>query len=144
VLAFIAALLTTSFLSVAVPAAGNPVTAYSFASADHDPGRHAEALLEQAEVAFDRARAAYDKNDVEKGDAALEEMTNSLGQCLTALDLAHKSRFYKKAELRVSNLQRRLGVLLEDIELPSRGWAEQTRRKLEEIHDKLLAGAMRK
>jgi hypothetical protein len=41
-------------------------------------------------------------------------------------------------------LQRRMASLLDDIDLPRRGWAEQTNRELETIHDRLLAGAMRK
>ena len=71
-------------------------------------------------------------------------MTKALDACLGSLEVAHKARYYKKAEIRVALLQRRMSGLLDDIELPRRGWAEQTSRKLDEIHDKLLAGAMRK
>lgn len=100
--------------------------------------------LSQAEADFDAAREAYNKGNVEKGDQALEEMTKVLNALLGSLDVAHKARFYKKAELRVANLQKRMATLLDDIELPARGWAEQTSRMLEDVHDKLLAGAMRK
>lgn len=110
----------------------------------HDAGRRSEVALSQAETDFDAAREAYNKGDVEKGDQALEEMTKALNALLGSLDVAHKARFYKKAELRVANLQRRMATLLDDIELPRRGWAEQTSRTLEDVHDKLLAGAMRK
>ena len=95
-------------------------------------------------MAFDSAREAYTKGSIEKGDAALEEMTKDLDACVGSLETSHKSHFYKKAELRVALLQRRMATLLEDIDLPNRGWAEQTNRKLEEIHEKLLAGVMRK
>ncbi len=111
---------------------------------ERDGGKRADGELNQAESAFDSAREAYDKGAFEKGDAALEEMTKSLDACVGSLEAAHKARFYKKAELRVSNLQRRMKALLDDIEVPRRGWAEQTDRKLEEIHEKLLAGVMRK
>ena len=33
---------------------------------------------------------------------------------------------------------------MDEIAVTQRGWAEQTQRKLEEIHDKLLEGAMQK
>ncbi len=55
-----------------------------------------------------------------------------------------KAKSYKKAELQVAYLQRRMQGLLDDIEIQKRGWAEYTQRKLEEIHDKLLSGVMRR
>ncbi|MFL6447045.1 MAG: hypothetical protein ACJ746_05080 [Bryobacteraceae bacterium] len=111
---------------------------------EHDPGKRSEKFLEGAEAAFDSARSAYAKDDVHKGDAELDEMLSALNNCVSTLETVHKNRLYKKAEIRVSVLQRRLESLLDEISLPQRGWAEQTGRKLEEIHDKLLEGAMKK
>jgi hypothetical protein len=113
-------------------------------SQEQDPAKRSAAQLNSAEQAFDDARAAYDKGDIDKGDEELEKMTKALDACLGSLEEAHKARFYKKAEIKVALLQRRMSGLLDDIELPRRGWAEQTSRKLDEIHDKLLAGAMGK
>ena len=56
----------------------------------------------------------------------------------------NKARFYKKAELKVALLQRRLSGLTDELSILERGWAEQTGRKMEEIHEKLLDGVMRK
>ena len=109
-----------------------------------NPDKQAESDLTSAEEAFDAARSAYEKGGINKGDEALEQMTKNLDSCVGLLQVAHKARFYKRAELRVAMLQRRMSGLLDDIALPNRGWAEQTSRKLEEIHDKLLAGAMAK
>ena len=114
------------------------------AAPEHDPAKRSESELNRAEMAFDRAREAYNKGDIENGDAALEDMTRALNACVESLESAHKSRLYKKAELRVAYLQRRMAGLLDDIDIPQRGWAEYTDRKLEEIHDKLLEGVMRK
>jgi len=111
---------------------------------EQDPVNRSAAQLNSAEQAFDDARAAYDKGDIDKGDEELEKMTRALDACVGSLEEAHKARFYKKAEMKVALLQRRMSGLLDDIELPRRGWAEQTSRKLDEIHDKLLAGAMGK
>ncbi len=115
-----------------------------YANRESDPAKQAEAALTGAEQSFDAAREAYEKGNIEKGDAALEQMTKNLDTCVELLDSAHKSRHYKKAELRVAMLQRRMSDLLNDIPLQQRGWAEQTSRKLDEIHDKLLAGVMAK
>jgi polyhydroxyalkanoate synthesis regulator phasin len=122
----------------------SPLPSQSESNFQHEPAKRADAELSRAETAFNNARDAYTKGDVEKGDADLEDMTKALDACLESLHAAHKARFYKKAELRVANLQRRMSSLLEDIDLPQRGWAEQTNRKLDEIHDKLLIGAMNK
>jgi len=112
--------------------------------AEHDPVKRAEKAVTLAETDFDSARAFYDKGEVEKGDAQLEEMMNALNECVAALDATHKAKFYKKPEMRVAYLQRRMSGLLDDLGIQVRGWAEYTQRKLEEVHDKLLEGAMRK
>jgi hypothetical protein len=110
----------------------------------HDPAHSADAQLSRAEAAFDRAHDAYESGKMEAGDTALDDMNKALDACLGSLEEAHKSKHYKKAELRVANLQRRMASLLDDIPLPQRGWAEQMSRKLDQTHDKLLEGVMRK
>lgn len=123
---------------------GHAQTFLSDIKAEHDPGKRAEMALTFADNAFDNAREFYTKGDIEKGDAQLEDMTNALNECVVSADTAHKAKFYKKAEQNVAMLQRRIKTLVDDLEIQKRGWAEYTDRKLEEIHDKLLAGVMRK
>jgi hypothetical protein len=112
--------------------------------AERDPARRSEKALTFADTAFDNARDFYTKGEVHKGDAQLDDMTSALNECVQSLEEVHKARFYKKAELRVAYLQRRMKGLVDDIEMQQRGWAEQTARRLDEIHDKLLDGVMRK
>ena len=112
--------------------------------AEHDPAKRSEKALSIADMAFDSARENYGKGDIHKGDAELENMMTALDECLSSLDAARKAKYYKKAEMNVAALQRRLDGLLDDISLQQRGWAEYTRRKLDELHDKLLEGVMRK
>ncbi len=111
---------------------------------EHDPVKRSERALTVADEDFESARNAYGEGAVQKGDAQLEEMTNALNECVASLQITHKSKLYKKPELRVALLQRRMQTLLEDIGVEQRGWAEYTLRKLNEIHDKLLAGALGK
>lgn len=112
--------------------------------AEHDPAKRSEKAVTLADTAFDNARVFYTKGEIKKGDAELENMTNALKECVGSLQTAHKARFYKKAELRVAYLQRRMKDLVDDLNLQQRGWAEYTERKLDDIHDKLLDGVMRK
>ena len=109
-----------------------------------NPGRRAEKALSFAESQFDSAKAAYGKGEVHAGDAALDTMYQALEETVSSLAKARKSRLYKRAELRVAYLQRRLAGLLDDLSINDRGWAEQINRQLAGIHDKLLEGAMRK
>ena len=111
---------------------------------EHDPGKRSELALSMADESFDNARGYYDKGAIDKGDAALDNMTHALDVCVQSLAVSNKARLYKKAEMKVAYLQRRMSNLVSDLGVEERGWAEQTKRRLEEIHDKLLDGVMRK
>ena len=112
--------------------------------AEPNMARRAEKALLLANSAFDSAHDSYDKGHIREGDAQLDDMTSALSECVQSLEQIHKPGLYKKAELNVSTLQRKMAGLLDDIALQERGWAEYTSRKLDEIHDKLLEGVMRK
>jgi hypothetical protein len=111
---------------------------------EHDPSRRSELALDFADEAFASAKAQYAKGAVHQGDALLDEMTAALQECTSSLDSAHKAKYYKRAEMKVAYLQRRMQGLLDDLSAEERGWAEVTSKKLDEIHEKLLAGVMRK
>ena len=111
---------------------------------EHDPGKRSELALSVADESFAHARDFYQQGAIEKGDAALENMTTALDVCVQSLAICNKVRLYKRAELKVAFLQRRMSGLLADLSTQERGWAEQTKRKLEQIHDKILDGVMRK
>ena len=111
---------------------------------EHDPGKRAEMALSFADESFDSAKSNYHNGDIHQGDVALDNMTTALNACVESVAQANKAKFYKKAEMKVAMLQRRLSGLMEDLSLTERGWAEQTARRVEEIHSKLLDGVMRK
>jgi hypothetical protein len=111
---------------------------------DADPFRRSQQELSQAESAFSEARDAYREGKIKDGDQHLDEMIKRLNTCVAALEAAHKSRYYKQAEIRVAGLMRRLKTILEDLSVDDRGWAEYTSHQIEEIHDKLLSGVMKK
>ena len=111
---------------------------------EHDPFKRSDKALTFADTLFEQARDFYDKGDVHSGDAQLENMTKALKECVQSLTSANKSRYFKKAELHVATLQRRMQGLVDDLSLNDRGWAEFTQRKMDEIHEELLLGAMKK
>jgi hypothetical protein len=134
-------------LSLLVLALAGAVPGQSFLAElklQHDPAKRSEMALGFADELFDNAQSSYGKGQISKGDADLESMTKVLNACLDSLAAANKSRSYKKAEMKVAYLQRRLSDLVNNMGIQERGWAEYTGRKLDEIHDKLLNGVMRK
>lgn len=137
-------LFNVTLLSLAFAAVALPQSLLADLQAEHDPAKRSDIALSIADTAFDSARDFYIKGEFSQGDAQLEDMTKALNECVSSLATAHKGKFYKKAELKVAYLQRRMQGLVDDIELQQRGWAEQTQRRLDEIHDKLLEGVMRK
>ena len=84
---------------------------------EHDPCKRSDKALIFADTLFDNARDLYGKGDVHNGDAQLDNMTKMLKECLQSLESANKSRYFKKAELRVAMLQRRMQGLLDDLNL---------------------------
>ena len=106
--------------------------------------KRAELALSFADESFDSAKTNYHNGEIQQGDIALENMTKALNACVDSVAPANKAKFYKKAEMKVALLQRRLSGLMDDLSITERGWAEQTARRVEEIHRKLLDGVMRK
>ena len=112
--------------------------------AEHNPAKRTELALSFANQSFNNARDFYEKGTIQMGDAQLDNMTDALTECVDTLAVLNKAKFYKKAELNVASLQRRLADMTHGLSVGDRGWAAQTGRKLEQIHDKLLNGVMRK
>lgn len=138
---------STAFSALLLFTIGTSAYGQSFMAelkSEHDPARRSEMALSFADVSFSSAKDLYHKGDVHKGDEELDYMTSALNACVDSLAVANKAKFYKKAEMKVAVLQRRLSDLVSDLGIQERGWAEQTDRRLEEIHDKLLNGVMRK
>ncbi len=111
---------------------------------ERDPGKRAEMALSFADESFDSAKTNYHNGEIHQGDISLENMTKALNACVDSVAQANKAKFYKKAEMKVALLQRRLSGLMDDLSITERGWAEETARRVEEIHGKLLDGVMRK
>jgi len=113
-------------------------------AAEHNPSKRSVLALSLAASALTDASNCYKLGDVHKGDAELDEMIQDLRECVKSLRAARKSGNYKRAELKVASLQRRLHDLVSDLSLENRGWAEQTERTVDEIHEQILTGVMKR
>lgn len=112
--------------------------------AERNPGRRSELAMDMADEALDRARDFYRSGDQRRGEEQLVAVDKLADECLSSVQQAHKSKYTKKAELKVAALSRRVNSLVDDLGYEQRDKAREVHAHLEEIHDKLLAGVMGK
>lgn len=113
-----------------------------------DLEKRSDLALANAERNMDEARQAYSGGDQKTADAAISELTESIDVCYDALQHARtpprKSKYYKRAEQRVSALIRRLSGYRDEVSYDSRSLVEAALKKVSDVHDELIADIMSK
>jgi hypothetical protein len=116
--------------------------------AEPDLNHRSELALMNAEEKLDAARQAYDAGDEAAEAAAIQEVADSVALCYDSLEQTRgaprKSRYYKKAELKVSVLMRRLSGFRDDVSFDFRSKVDLVLKSVSEIHDSLLSDIMSK
>lgn len=105
--------------------------------------------LEYANSEIDAARQAYNSGEMKKSNAALAEVRESVDLCVQSLDETHKDarknpKAFKRAEIDIQGLVRRLKSLEDDFSVDDRGEILKTEQRLQEVHDDLIARIMTK
>jgi len=113
-----------------------------------DLNHRSELALNNAEEKIDAARKAYEAGDTAAEAADVQEVADSVVLCYEALEQSHtaprKSRYYKRAELRISAMMRRLTALRDQVSFDFRPNVEAALKKLSDIHDEVLSEIMSK
>ena len=116
--------------------------------AEPDPNRRSEMALLNADEKLDAARMAYQAGNSALEETDIQEVGESVALCYAALQEAHqaprKSKYYKRAELKVSALMRRLGGFRDDVSFDSRPGVDTVLKRISEIHDEMLSDIMSK
>lgn len=116
--------------------------------AEPDLEKRSELALANADEQIDAARQAYGTADMKAQQAALDEIRDSVETSYEALEHTNKaprkSRYYKRAELKVQALLRRLKSLRDDVNVEDRIAVESVMKRVQEIHDELLTEIMSK
>ncbi len=116
--------------------------------AEPDLNHRSELALMNAEEKLDAARQAYDAGNEAAEAADIQEVADSVALCYDSLEQAHgaprKSRYYKKAELKVSALMRRLSGFRDDVSFDFRSKVDIVLKRVSDIHDSLLSDIMSK
>ena len=111
-----------------------------------DLNHRSELALLNADEKLDAARQAYQAGDEATEAAAIQEVADSVTLCYDSLEQTRgaprKSRYYKRAELKVSALMRRLSGFRDEVSFDFRPRVDVVLKKVSDIHDELLADIM--
>ena len=111
-----------------------------------DPNRRSELALISADEEIDHARQAYQDGNEATEAADIQEVAELVSLCYDSLEQSHgaprKSKYYKRAELKVSALMRRLSGFRDEVSFDFRPRVETVLKKLSDIHDQLLDDIM--
>ena len=111
-----------------------------------DLNRRSEMALANAEEKLDAARQAYMAGNDAAEAAAVQEIGESVELCYQSLEQTHgaprKSRYYKRAELKVSELMRHLSGFRDEVSYDFRPKVDVVLKKISDIHDQLLSDIM--
>ena len=122
--------------------------AFDLTSVKSEPNleKRSELALDHANVSLDAARDDYNAGDVGRTETELKEMCDSVDVAYEALadtgkDPRRDSKFFKRAELRTSELLRRLESLTPGMSGLD-GTIANVRARISTVHDNLLKGIM--
>jgi hypothetical protein len=108
--------------------------------------KRSELALLNAGHAMDAARRAYTDGDQPAMQAALAELSESVDVCFDALQHTRgdprKNKYYKRAELQLKALTRRLTGFRDEIGFESRPPVEAAMKKVSDVHDEIIAAIM--
>jgi hypothetical protein len=113
-----------------------------------DLNRRSELALMNADEKIDAARQAYQAGNEAAQQADIQEVADSVALCYQSLEQTReaprKSKYYKRAELKVSALMRRLSGFRDEVSYDFRPSVEAVLKRLSDIHDELLSDIMSK
>lgn len=126
------------------------VLAFDLGTVRSEPNleKRSELALTNANTAIDSARDAYTRGDLDNTQTNLDEVLDSVDLAYQSLSETgkdpRKDKFFKRAELRIRELLRRLEGLNQTMSFTDRGAVEKVRDRVSEIQDNLLKGIMSK
>lgn len=110
--------------------------------------KQSETQLSEAEQAMTAARGAYTAGKWDEAQQQLSRVKTGVESALKSLEdsgaAPRRSKYYKRAELRVRGLVRRVHGFREEVPLQDRDVIAAVENRLQEIHDKLLLDIMSK
>lgn len=110
--------------------------------------KRSDLALDNANRALDDARAAYQAGNIKKADAELDEVKESVDVSLDALENSgqqpRNSKYYKRAEIALRKLARRLSGFRDEMSVDDRKPLDDVATRVQDVHDRLLSEIMTK
>ena len=132
-------------------AAASMLSAFDLNSIRKEPNleKRSELALGNAETALDRARDAYQKGNDDDFKEALAEVSDSIELCKQSLDESGKNarkspKYFKKAEIGIRKLSRRLDNLQVEVSVDDRPAVEPVVGRAHKLQEEILLAIMGK
>jgi hypothetical protein len=132
-------------------AAASLLSAFDLDAIRKEPNleKRSELALGNAEAALDRARDAYQKGEDAGFKAALAEVSDSIELCKQSLDESGKNarkspKYFKKAEIGIRKLSRRLDNLQVEVSVDDRPTVEPVVGRAHKLQEEILLAIMGK
>jgi len=118
------------------------------AKAEPDLNKRADLAMVNAEHSVDVARRAFEAGKRDQADSALKEIQTSVQLAYDSLRETRKqprnNKYYKRVELAMQALLRRVDALDHDAPYDERATVEQVEKHLQDLHDQILLDIMSK
>jgi hypothetical protein len=119
----------------------------SAAKAEPNLEKRSDKALENASLALDAARKAWQDGTGEAFTAALAELKESVELSYHSLRQTGKNpskqpKYFKRAELKMRELMRRMEGLKQDVDYTNRDPVEKVNLRIQELHEELLLDIM--
>jgi hypothetical protein len=117
------------------------------AQAEPNLEKRSQLAMDNAVVAYQAARAAYDKGDNDQTAAAIAEILDSVDLAHASLkqtgkDPRKSSKWFKKAEMETRDLGRKLESFQQAMGYTDRPMLDKLKARVQQVHDDLLLGIM--
>jgi hypothetical protein len=126
---------------------------YSFdleaVKAEPNLDRRAEIAIDNANAALDRAKKLYADGEYKASQVATFEVRDSVELCAEALKATGKdprknAKQFKKIEIRIHTLVRRLKSFGQSVSIEDRAAITKVEERIEEINDEIVSGIFTK
>jgi len=117
------------------------------ALAEPDLEKRSKLALDNAFAAYQAARDAYQKGEMEQVEARIEEIEQSVDLADQSLNDTGKNprrnpKFFKSAELATRELTRRIASFQDQMSYTDRASLDRVKARVQQVHDELLLGLM--
>jgi hypothetical protein len=117
------------------------------ALAEPDLEKRSKLAMDNAFAAYQTARDAYQKGEMEQVQSAIDEMEQSVDMAYQSLNDTGKNprrspKWFKSAELGTRDLARRIASFQDQMSYTDRALLDKVKARVQQVHDELLLGLM--